>query len=124
MSNKFVQDGKIMDVTLGGTVAVNDVDVIGTGLIGVALKAGVSGDVIPYAVAGVYNLPKVSAAVITQGEKVLFDVSAAGGDGEVDDDAATPATGDFLCGTAWEDAGNGVTEIAVKINDGADITVA
>lgn len=120
MSSKFVQEGDIMNVTLSGTVAVDDVDVIGTGRIGVALKAGVSGDVVPYAIKKVWKLPKASAAVITQGQKVLWDVSA----GNVDDDQATPATGDFLCGVAFETAGSGVTEIAVDINNSAAPTVA
>jgi len=104
-----------MDVTLSGTVASDDVDVIGTALIGVAGNDGVSGDVIPYAVKGVYYLPKVTGAVIAQGEQVLWDVSA----GNVDDDAATPATGDFLCGFAVEAAGSGVLTIAVDINQRA-----
>lgn len=124
MSNKYVQEGRVMDVTLSGTVAANDVDVIGTGLIGVALKAGVSGDVIPYGVKGVYKLPKVSGADITRGQKVLFDVSANSGAGAVDDDQASPATGDFLCGTAFESAGDGVLEIAVDINASPPPTVA
>lgn len=112
MGNKFVRPGSTLTVTLGGTVAVNDVDVVGTGLLGVALSAGVSGDVIVYGIEGVYTLPKASAAVIARGEQVLWDVSA----GEVDDDAATPAAGDFLCGYAVEAAGNGVTEVDVLIN--------
>lgn len=112
MSTKFVKQGDSMNVTLSGTVAVNDVDVIGTGIIGVALKAGVSGDVIPYAISGVYYIPKVTGAVIAQGEQVYWDVSA----GNCDDNAATPATGDFLCGMADEAAGSGVLEIAVHIN--------
>ena len=115
MSTKFVKPGDTTDVVAGGTVAVNDVDVIGTGRIGVATIAGVSGDTIPYGVSGVWKLPKVSAAVIAKGEQVLFDVSAV----KVDDDAATPAAGDFLCGYADEAAGNGVTEVAVDINKGA-----
>lgn len=112
MTSKYSQQGKTMNVTLAGTVAVDDVDVIGTGLIGVAITGGVSGDVIAYAIDGVYYLPKVSAAVIAQGEQVLWDVSA----GAVDDDAATPAAGDFLCGYAFEAAGSGVLTIAVAIN--------
>ena len=115
MSTKYVQPGDVEAVTLSGTVAVNDVDVIGTGKIGVALAAGVSGNVINYGVKGVYRLPKVSAAVITQGQQVLWDVSA----GAVDDDQAIPATGDFLCGYARESAGSGVTEIMVEINEDA-----
>lgn len=115
MTTKFSQRGDAMDVVLAGTVAVNDVDVIGTALLGVAKTAGVSGDTIAYAIRGVYNIPKVSGADITQGEQVLWDVSA----GAVDDDQATPASGDFLCGYAFETAGTGVTEIAVAINERA-----
>jgi len=115
MSTKFVRPGETLPVVLAGTVAVDDVDVVGTGLLGVALSAGVSGDTINYGIEGVWNLPKVSAAVIAQGEQVLWDVSA----GAVDDDAATPAAGDFLCGYADEAAGSGVLEIAVHINEQA-----
>jgi predicted RecA/RadA family phage recombinase len=112
MSDKFVTKGDVEEVTLGGTVLVDDVDVIGTGKIGVAHSAGVSGEKIVYGIKGVYKIPKVSAAVITKGQKVLWDASA----GAVDDDLATPAAGDFFCGYAFESAGNGVTEIAVDIN--------
>lgn len=115
MSTKFSQKGDVINVTLAGTVTADDVDVIGTGLLGVALASGVSGDVIAYGIRGVYYLPKVSGAVIAQGEQVYWDVSA----GAVDDDAATPATGDFLCGYAFEAAGSGVTTIAVAINEQA-----
>lgn len=112
MSDKFVTKGDVEEVTLSGTVAVDDVDVIGTGKIGVAHSAGVSGDKIVYGIKGVYKLPKVSGAVITKGQKVYWDVSV----GAVDDDQAAPASGDFFCGYAWESAGNGVTEIQVDIN--------
>jgi len=112
MSDKFVTKGDVEEVTLGGTVLVDDVDVIGTGKIGVAHSAGVSGDKIVYGIKGVYKLPKVTGAVITKGQRVLWDVSA----GNVDDDQATPAAGDFFCGYAFESAGSGVLEIAVDIN--------
>lgn len=115
MSNRFIQPGNVMDVILAGTVAANDVDVVGTALLGVANISGVSGETIPYGIKGVYKLPKVSAAVIAQGQQVLWDVSA----GAVDDDQATPGSGDFLCGYAFEAAGNGVTEILVAINERA-----
>jgi len=114
MGTRYVRPGDTLPVVLGGTVAVDDVDVVGTGLLGVALEAGVSGETINYRIAGVVNLPKVTGAVIAQGEQVYWDVSA----GNVDDNAATPATGDFLCGYAMEAAGSGVLVIAVKINEG------
>lgn len=115
MSNRYVQPGKSMPVVLAGDVAVNDVDVIGTGLLGIAKVAGVTGETIEYAIKGVFRIPKVSGAVIAQGEQVLWDSSA----GAVNDDQATPASGDFLCGYAFEAAGNGVTEILVAINEQA-----
>jgi predicted RecA/RadA family phage recombinase len=84
---------------------------IGIALVDIAATSG-TGEV---AVAGVYNVPKVSAAVIAQGESVIWDASA----GEFDDNAATPATGDVSgCCVAAEAAGNGVTTIAVKLNVG------
>lgn len=113
--SRYRAPGDIIEITLGGTVAFADVDVLDAtnGLLGVALAAGVSGDVIAYGIKGGYVLPKASAAVIAAGERVLWDASAA----NVDDDAATPAAGDFLCGIALESAGSGVTEILVAINE-------
>ena len=111
MDNQY-KDGNRMTVTASGAVQSGDVDVIGTGLLGVAVISGVSGDSIPYALEGVYLIPKVSGAVIQQGEQVLWDVSA----NAADDENATPAAGDFLCGYAVEARGNGDTTVPVKIN--------
>ena len=98
--------------TLTAVASSGNPVVVGTGLLGIAMNDGIIGDNIDTAIEGVFELPKVSAAVIARGDQVLWDASAAA----VDDDAATPATGDFLCGTAMEAAGNGVTAIDVKIN--------
>jgi len=114
--DNYIAEGSRLEVTLSGTVSAGDVDVVGTGLLGVALEDGVSGDTIAYAIEGVFKVPKVTAAVIAAGEQVLWDVSADSGNGQADDDAATPATGDFLCGYAIEAAGNGDTTVLVRIN--------
>lgn len=114
--DNYIAEGTRIEKTLSGTVSAGDVDVVGTGLLGVALEDGVSGDTIVYAIEGVFKIPKVSAAVIAAGEQVLWDVSADSGNGEADDDAATPATGDFLAGYAMEAAGNGDTTVLVRIN--------
>lgn len=111
----FIQHGDRILHTLAADAVSGDPLVVGTGQLGLAMNDGVNGAVIDTAVEGVYKLPKVSAAVITRGQQVLWDNS----ESEVDDDAATPATGDFLCGYAWEDAGAGVLFIEVKINRGA-----
>ena len=113
--DNFKQRGDRIPFTLAATQKSGDALVVGTGLLGILLNDGVSGDVDEAAVEGVFELPKVSAAVILRGEQVLFDVSA-GTNGEVDDDAAVPAAGDFLCGYAWEDAGAAVLFVDVKIN--------
>ena len=118
MSTKRVQNGRRIDVTLGGTVSSGDPIVVGT-MVGICSIDGVSGDVIPVAIGEVHNLPKVDAAVIAQGERVIFDVSA-GANGEVDDENATPAAGDVSnFGVAWE--GKGATsgeDIAVLLTPG------
>lgn len=116
MAKNFVQDGDIIQWTNGGTaVASGDVVVIGSNgdaLLGIALvdiANGASGSV---KLNGVFEVPKVSAAVIAQGEYVIWDASA----GAFDDNAATPATGDVSDGAiAWEAAGNAVTTIKVKL---------
>lgn len=119
--NKYRGSAEVIKITAGGTVAIGDVDVLDAtnGLIGVALDSGGSGDVIPYGIKGRYVLPKASAAVINAGERVLWDASA----GNVDDDQATPASGDFLCGIAMETKGASTTSIEVSINE-APPTVA
>jgi len=65
--------------------------------------------------------PKVSAAVIAQGESVNWDVSA----GAFDDNAATPATGDVSGAAAFamEAGANTETEIDVVLT-GVPGTVA
>ncbi len=113
--NTFKEHGDRILHTLAADAVSGDPLVVGTGLLGIAMNDGVNTAVIDTALEGVYKLPKVSAAVIARGEQVLWDNSA----GEVDDNAATPATDDFLCGYAWEAAGAGVLFVNVKINRGA-----
>ena len=92
MATNRVQDGKVLQFTNGGSAISSGDAVVIEKLVGVALvdiANGASGSV---AITQVYNLPKVDAAVIAQGEQVHYDVSAA----EVDDESATPAAGDLL----------------------------
>ena len=114
MTSKFVQEGSVINRTLAGTVASGDVVPMRTS-IGIALKSGVSGDVISVAVEGVFTVPKASAAVFAQGEKLLWDTSA----GNFDDDAATPAAGDIMGAVVAMAAGaNGETTATVKLTPG------
>jgi len=70
----FVQSGDTIDVTLGGTFASGAGILVGT-LVGVCASSGVSGDVVPVSLKGVYTLPKASGA-ISVGAKVYWDNSA------------------------------------------------
>lgn len=118
MTDKFVQRGDVMNYVAGGTITNGQVVVMGHTL-GVALKGGSSGDTIPVAIEGVFELPKVSAAVFVQGEKLIFDISAAAGAGEFDDSAASPATGDITGGAiAMREGKNAETTCLVKLTPG------
>lgn len=116
MTTKYIQDGKSITYSnTGSAISSGDAVKIGTvsALLGVALTdiaatTGV-GEVL---VEGVVTLPKTSGAVFAKGDQVLWDVSA----GSVDDNSATPATGDFWCGTAWVAGANGETTAQIKLN--------
>lgn len=120
MSTNYVQDGEVIEfANTGSAIAAGDVVVVGTqigvALVDIAATTGVGA----VAMTGVFDLPKVDAAVIAQGEEVFYDVSAA----KFDDNAATPATGDVSnCCVAWE--GLGATtgaNIKVKLNVGVGL---
>ena len=114
MATNYQQPGEVMDWTnaTGADVASDDIVPI-SGVLGCALvdiANGASGSV---QITGVFVAPKVSAAVIGQGETLTWDVSA----GAFDDNAATAATGDITgaAAIAWEAAGDGATTLAVKL---------
>jgi predicted RecA/RadA family phage recombinase len=118
MTDKFVARGDVLNYIAAGAITSGQVVVMGHTL-GVALKSGVSGDTIPVAIEGVFELPKVAAAVFAVGEKLIFDISAASGAGEFDDSAATPATGDITGGAiAMRLGANAETTCLVKLTPG------
>lgn len=115
MATNYVNTGEVITyANSGSAISSGDVVVIGQ-QIGIALvdiANGASGSV---RMKGRYTVAKVSAAVIAQGESVIYDVSASA----FDDNAATPATGDVSgCCVAAEAAGNGVTTIDILLNVG------
>lgn len=118
MTAKF-RRGEIrtIEYLAGADIAVNEVVVCGIidakkCRIGVAQNAITSGDTGIVAVSGVWELPKVSAAVIKAGESVNYDVS----EFEIDDNAHTTGAGDVGgFGCAMADAGATVLTIDVDI---------
>ena len=114
MATNFKQNGDSLTITAGATTVSGQVVAVGN-QIGIAVNDIASGAVGLVGMVGVYNVPKVSGAVIVAGESVIWDVTAAA----FDDNLATPAIGDISSAcTAWESAGSGVTTIAVKLNTG------
>ncbi len=119
MTTTYIQAGDVIQYTADADCDAGDVVVIGNTL-GVALHAIDNGATGSVAIRGVFTVRKVSAAVIAQGESLVWDVSA----GKFDDNLAIPASGDVsgASAIAWEAAGNGVTSIKVCLT-GAPGTV-
>ena len=116
MATSMKQPGEVIDYTAGADISSGDVVVIGSNgdaIIGVAITDIANGDTGPVAIGGVWTLPKVSAAVIGQGESLVWDSSA----GEFDDNQAIPAAGDVSgpAAIAFAAAGNGATTVDVKL---------
>ena len=112
MAKNYVQEGKIIDWTNGTGAAVVSGQVVVVGqILAVALEDIADSASGPVRIKGVFNVPKVSAAVIAQGESLTWDVSEAA----FDDNAATPAAGDVTGApaVAAEAAGAGVTSFDV-----------
>lgn len=114
MTTKFVARGDVMNYVAGADIASGDVVEL-KHCIGVALADIANGDTGSVAVEGVFELPKVSAAVFVQGEKLVWDTSA----GAFDDSAATPATGDITgAAVAMRAGANAETTCLVKLTPG------
>lgn len=124
MATSYVQPGDVIQYTAGADIASGKVLKIGN-ILGVALADIANGATGPVATRGVFTAPKVSAAVITIGQSLTWDVSAATGAGEFDDNAASPATGDVTGASAFafESAGDGATSLKVMFT-GVPGTVA
>ena len=116
MATNVQQVGNVISWTNGGTaVAAGDIVKMShmLGVAAVDIANGATGSVF---VEGVFsNIPKVTAAVFAQGEKLIWDVSA----GKFDDAAATPASGDVTgAAIAWVAGANNDTTCTIKLTPG------
>jgi len=121
MASNFVQDGDVIQYINAGTaITANSVVRIGN-ILGIALVDIANGATGSVMIEGVFTVPKVSGAVIAQGESLTWDASAAA----FDDNLASPATGDVTGppAIAFEAKGSGTTTIAVRFT-GVPGTVA
>ena len=127
MATSYVGPGATVDYTAGSAISSGDVVVMGVAsttdgsTVGVALTDIANGDVGAVAIEGVFDLTKVTGAVIAQGSVVNWDDSASA----VDDHLSTAASGDVEgFGIAMEAAGSGVLVIKVKLMPGLGLLKA
>lgn len=102
----------------GAAVVVDQIVVCGAAgnaSVGVIQTAAADGVATIADIGGAYIMPKASAAAITVGETVNWDLS----EGNVDDNAATAATGDVEdFGVALESAAATTTTVRVQLLPG------
>lgn len=104
----FIQPGEMIEHVLSGTSVLSGAGrLIGT-LFGVASKDGAIGDVVNFALAGVYSLPKLTTDVMAQGAKVYWD--------DTNKRLTVTAAGNSLVGVAHKAAGNGDTVVDCRLN--------
>lgn len=116
MASNFVSEGDVIPYTntTGSAIASGQVVAL-SHCIGIALASIAIGATGSVALAGVFTVPKISAAVFAQGEKLIWDSSAAA----FDDAAATPASGDITgAAVAWAAGSNGQTTCQVRLTPG------
>jgi len=104
----FIQNGDVITIPAPtGGIASGDGVLVGN-LFGVAAATVPEGEPAEVATTGVYTLPKAASAVLVLGARVSWDNAAKA--------VMTPGTGRYPIGIAAEDAGNGATTIAVRLD--------
>ena len=102
----YIQDGETVTMTAPYTVTSGEGVIVGS-IFGVAQTDAASGAAVSLVTEGVFDLTKLSTAVIAAGAKVSWDDS--------NHYANVPGTGLYPIGSALTAAGNGVTVVRVKL---------
>jgi predicted RecA/RadA family phage recombinase len=104
----LIQNGDVITVPAPtGGISSGEGVLVGN-LFGVAATTAAEGEPAEVASTGVYTLPKAASAVLALGARVSWDNAA-----KV---VTTPGTGRYPIGIAVEDAGNGTTTVAVRLD--------
>jgi len=111
----FIQPGDVVTVTAPtGGVSSGDGVIIGS-LFGIATKTAAQGEAVELATTGVYDLPKLSSAVITAGARVSWDAT--------EKEVVLPDEDMYPIGISLVAAGNGITTVRVRL-DGSSTEAA
>ncbi|MEZ0231896.1 MAG: DUF2190 family protein [Methylophilaceae bacterium] len=113
MAKNYIQPGHVMDFIAAADVVSGQVVRVGNTL-GVSLGDYKNGDAGELQISGVFEVPKVTTAVIAQGASVLWDASA----GKFDVNSSTPASGDVggASASAFKAGANGDTTIWIRFS--------
>ena len=106
MATNYVQDGLQLTLTAPEPVSSGAVVIAGN-IAGVALGSASAGQPVDVAVAGVWELPKVGAQILSLGEPVFWDSAA--------DLVTETAAGNVRIGTVVKAAGAGVATVNVRL---------
>jgi len=109
----YLQKSDVITVAApAGGIASGDGLIVGN-IFGIAAFAAAAGEPVELATTGVYQMPKTTAAVLTVGARVAWDNTAK--------NINVLGTGRFPVGVAIETAGNGITSVAVRLDDVATV---
>lgn len=75
MTTKFVQEGDVLDLDPGATVASGTGRLFGAALFGIAAVDAVSGTASSFIVRGVVTIAKTSALAISVGDRLFWDAT-------------------------------------------------
>jgi len=105
----YVCEGDVFEFTAGGTITAGQPILMGS-VVGIAAKGGVSGDVIPVNVCGVYNVTKHGA-----GSGQAWSVGTALYWDATNTRFTTTASGNTLAGYAYAAATSAATSGQIKL---------
>ena len=104
----YIQNGHVITVpTPAGGIASGEGLIVGN-IFGISAYSAAEGDPLELAITGVYKLPKATAAVLAVGARVAWDNTAK--------QVNTLGAGRFPIGVATEAAGNGITNVPVRLD--------
>lgn len=109
MAQNFIKEGEVFDFTAGGTITAGQ-GVLMTSIVGIALASGVSGDVIPVQVCGVFEVTKHGAGsgqAWAVGTALYWDAG--------NSRFTTTASGNTLAGYAYAAALTAATKGKIKL---------
>ena len=104
----FIQNGNVISVTAPAGGVTSGQGLLVGSLFGIASRDAQEGESMEIATAGVYELTKDAATVISHGDRVAWDDTAR--------EIALPGVGLYPVGIATLAAGDGATTVTVRLD--------